>query len=167
MQTNYQDPRFRLTGHWQENSEGELVSYKRIAMAAIRFRGTQITVNARLDGDALWYLDDVQVEPQVLADGFQFCAEDGEHRLKVVLVSPSRMYLRDAQTDGEFLAPEERPYVWMWDTHPWLDSRRMNSFWLWAQSVWVRSMFTMSARRRIATPSLIRAWLIGRSLCGH
>ena len=97
MQTNYQDPRFRLTGHWQENSEGELVSYKRIAMAAIRFRGTQITVNARLDGDALWYLDDVQVEPQVLADGFQFCAEDGEHRLKVVLVSPSRMYLRDAQ----------------------------------------------------------------------
>lgn len=53
MQTNYQDPRFRLTGHWQENSEGELVSYKRIAMAAIRFRGTQITVNARLDGDAL------------------------------------------------------------------------------------------------------------------
>lgn len=53
MQTNYQDPRFRLTGHWQENSEGELVSYKRIAMAEIRFRGTQITVNARLDGDAL------------------------------------------------------------------------------------------------------------------
>ena len=53
MQINYQDPRFRLMGHWQENSEEELVSYKRIAMAEIRFRGTQITVNARLDGDAL------------------------------------------------------------------------------------------------------------------
>ena len=38
MQINYQDPRFRLMAHWQENSEEELVSYKRIAMAAIRFR---------------------------------------------------------------------------------------------------------------------------------
>lgn len=111
MQINYQDPRFRLMGHWQENSEEELVSYKRIAMAAIRFRGTQITVNARLDGDAQWYLDDAQAEPQVLADGFQFCTEDGEHRLKMVLVSPCRMYLRGARTDGEFLTAEERPYI--------------------------------------------------------
>ena len=111
MQINYQDPRFRLMGHWQENSEGELVSYKRIAVAAIRFHGTQITVNARLDGDAQWYLDDVQAQPQVCEDGFRFGTEDGEHRLKVVLVSPNRMYLRDARTDGAFLAPDKRPYI--------------------------------------------------------
>lgn len=111
MQINYQDPRFRLMGHWQENSEGELVSYKRIAMAAIRFHGTQITVNARLDGDAQWYLDDVQAQPQVCEDGFRFGTEDGEHRLKVVLVSPNRMYLRDARTDGAFLASDKRPYI--------------------------------------------------------
>jgi hypothetical protein len=111
MQINYQDPRFHLMGHWQENSEGELVSYKRIAMAAICFCGTQITVNARLDGAAQWYMDDVQAEPLAAGDGFQFCTEHGEHRLKVVLVSPCRMYLRGAQTNGEFLTPEKRPYI--------------------------------------------------------
>ena len=108
MQINYQDPRFRFMGQWQENSDGELVSYKRIAMATICFCGMQILVKARLDGTALWYLDEAQSEPQILPEGFQFCAEEGTHRLKVVLLSPGRMYLRGAQTDGSFLPQDKR-----------------------------------------------------------
>lgn len=111
MQINYQDPRFRLMGTWQENGSGEVVSYKRIAMMAVSFRGTKITVHARMDGQAQWYMDEEPVEPQVVSDGFVFAAEEGAHRLKAVLVSPSRMYLRGAVTDGEFCDPQKRPYI--------------------------------------------------------
>ena len=59
MQISYQDTHFSFTGFWQENYEGELVSYKRVAMAAVSFLGTEVLVNARLDGTAKWYVDDV------------------------------------------------------------------------------------------------------------
>lgn len=111
MQRNYQDPRFSFMGFWQENEQGELVSYKRIAMAAVTFRGTQLRFSARLEGEAQWFADDMPVEPEVTEDGFRFTLPEGKHRLKAVLVSPNRMYLRGAETDGEFLPDAAKPYV--------------------------------------------------------
>lgn len=111
MKISYQDARFSFMGFWQENDQGELVSYKRIAMAAITFEGTQLCVHARLDGTAQWLADDMPVEPEVTEDGFRFCLQAGKHRLKAVLVSPSRMYLHSAETDGAFLEGEAKPYV--------------------------------------------------------
>lgn len=111
MQISYQDNKFSFAGFWQENHEGELVSYKRVAMFTIAFQGTQMSVNARLDGTAKWYVDDVPMEPLVEDGGCRFCVPAGNHRLKVILVSPDRMYLRGAQTDGVFLKAEARPYV--------------------------------------------------------
>ncbi len=108
---SYQDDYFSFAGFWEENENGELASYKRVAMTTLRFQGTEVLVNARLDGTAKWYMDDVLVEPTVTDDGFQFCVSEGEHRLKAVLVSPSRMYLQGAKTDGTFLEDEARPYV--------------------------------------------------------
>ena len=52
MRVSYQDKRFSFAGFWQENQEGELVSYKRVAMVTIAFRGTELLVTARLDGTA-------------------------------------------------------------------------------------------------------------------
>ena len=108
---SYQDSQFSFTGFWEENQDGELVSYKRVAMAAVSFLGTEVLVNARLDGTAKWYVDDVLVEPTVVDGGFRFCVSDGKHQLKAVLVSPSRMYLQGAKTDGVFLESEAKPYV--------------------------------------------------------
>jgi hypothetical protein len=64
-----------------------------------------------LDGTAKWYVDDVLVEPTVVDGGFRFRVPDGNHQLKAVLVSPSRMYLQGAKTDGVFLESEAKPYV--------------------------------------------------------
>lgn len=111
MQITYQDKRFSFAGFWQTNDEAELVSYKRVAMLVISFQGTQITVDARLDGGAKWYVDDTPVDAQADDGGFRLCVPEGTHRLKAVLVSPDRMYLRGARTDGVFLEPEARPYI--------------------------------------------------------
>lgn len=111
MQISYQDTYFSFMGFWQENNQGELVSYKRIAMAAVTFQGTQICVHARLEGTAQWFVDDAPVEPQVTEDGVLFSLPEGKHRLRAVLVSPSRMYLRSAETDGAFLKNEPKTYV--------------------------------------------------------
>lgn len=111
MQISYQDTHFSFAGFWQENHEGELVSYKRVAMATVAFRGTEISLNARLDSTAKWYVDDVLMEPVAEDGGFRFNVQEGIHRVKVVLVSPSRMYLRGAQTDGVFFEMDEKPYI--------------------------------------------------------
>jgi len=111
MQISYQDKYFSFMGFWQSNAQGELVSYKRVAMFTLGFQGTEICVNAHLDGAAQWYMDDVPAEPVVEADSLRFCVAEGKHLLKAVLVSPSRIYLRGAQTDGVFLDAEPRPYV--------------------------------------------------------
>lgn len=111
MQISYQDRHFSFAGFWQENQEGELVSYKRVAMVTVCFRGTQLNVNARLDGTAKWYVDDEPMEPLPVDGGFCFRVQEGSHRVKAILVSPSRMYLRGADTDGVFFEVEERPYV--------------------------------------------------------
>lgn len=111
MQISYQDTHFSFTGFWQENYEGELVSYKRVAMVTIAFQGTGIIVNARLDGAAKWYVDDRPTEPLAEEGGFRFCVPAGNHRLKAVLVNPDRMYLRGAWTDGVFLEAKAKPYV--------------------------------------------------------
>lgn len=111
MRISYQDTHFSFTGFWQENHNGELVSYKRVAMVTVSFQGADIFVNARLDGTAKWYIDDAPVDPLAVDGGFQFCVPAGNHRLKAVLVSPDRMYLRGAETDGVFLEAESRPYV--------------------------------------------------------
>jgi len=111
MQISYQDTRFSFTGFWQENHERELVSYKRVAMATVAFQGTELLVNARLDGTAKWYVDDVPMEPLAENGDFRFCVQEGSHRVKVILVSPSRMYLRGAQTDGVFVEMDEKPYI--------------------------------------------------------
>ena len=110
-QISYQDSYFSFTGFWEENQNGELVSYKRVAMVTLSFQGTEILVNARLDGTAKWYMDDTPVDPTVMDGGFRFCVPEGNHRLKAVLVSPSRMYLQGARTDGAFLEDETQPYV--------------------------------------------------------
>ncbi|MBQ6831963.1 MAG: hypothetical protein IJO28_04940, partial [Oscillospiraceae bacterium] len=110
-QISYQDSQFSFAGFWEENQDGELVSYKRVAMFSTNFHGTKLLVNARLDGTAKWYVDDALVEPTVVDGGFQLQVPEGEHRVKAVLVSPSRMYLRGAQTDGVFLEAEAQPYV--------------------------------------------------------
>ena len=110
-QISYQDSQFSFAGFWEENQDGELVSYKRVAMFTTNFHGTKLLVNARLDGTAKWYVDDALVEPTVVDGGFQLQVPEGEHRVKAVLVSPSRMYLRGAQTDGVFLEAEAQPYV--------------------------------------------------------
>ena len=111
MRVSYQDKRFSFAGFWQENQEGELVSYKRVAMVTIAFRGTELLVTARLNGTAKWYVDDVPMEPLAEDGGFRFCVQEGNHRIKAILVNPSRMYLRGAQTDGVFVEVEEKPYV--------------------------------------------------------
>lgn len=111
MQISYQDTYFSFMGFWQENNQGELVSYKRIAMAAITFEGTQLCVHAHLEGSAQWFVDDVPMEPEVTENGFRFSLQKGKHRLRAVVVSPDRMYLRSAETDGTFLAEEAKPYV--------------------------------------------------------
>ena len=111
MKISYQDNKFAFAGFWQENHAGELVSYKRVAMVTVSFQGTEIFVDARLDGTAKWYVDDVPMEPRMEDGGFRFCVPAGNHRLKVILVSPDRMYLRGAQTDGVFLKAQARPYV--------------------------------------------------------
>lgn len=111
MQITYNDPRFCFTGFWQENGAGELVSYKRVAAVSIDFRGTQIVLQARVDADAKWIIDGAEATPQADEDGFRFCVEEGEHQLKAVLVSPSRMYLRGAMTDGAFIPAKKRPYI--------------------------------------------------------
>lgn len=111
MQISYQDKRFSFTGFWQPNDAGELVSYKRVAMLTVTFQGTEIMVDARLDGGAKWYVDDAPVDALVDEGGFRFCVPEGKHRLKAVLVSPDRMYLRGAQTDGTFVETEEKPYI--------------------------------------------------------
>ena len=110
-QISYRDSHFSFAGFWEENQDGELVSYKRVAMFTVGFQGTKIFVNARLDGEAQWYVDDALVEPTVVDGGFRFCVPDGIHRLKAVLVSPNRMYLQGAETDGVFLEAEAQPYV--------------------------------------------------------
>ena len=111
MQISYQDRYFSFAGFWQTNYKGELVSYKRVAMVTISFQGTEITVNASLDGSAKWYVDDVPVDSLAVDGGFRFSVPAGNHRLKAILVSPDRMYLRGAQTDGVFLEAEIKPYV--------------------------------------------------------
>lgn len=111
MQISYQDARFSFAGFWQENHGGELVSYKRVAMVTVSFQGTEITVNARLEGTAKWFVDEKSMEPLATEEGFRFCVPAGNHRLKAILVSPDRMYLRGAQTDGVFLEVEEKPYI--------------------------------------------------------
>ena len=111
MEISYQDKQFSFMGFWQPNAEGELVSYKRVAMLTLCFRGMQIIVNARLDGMAKWYVDDAPVEPIPAKGGFRLCVPAGDHRLKAVLVSPNQMYLQGAQTDGVFLEAQPRPYV--------------------------------------------------------
>ena len=110
-QISYQDSYFSFTGFWEENQDGELVSYKRVAMATVSFQGTEVLVNARLDGEAKWYVDDVLVEPTVVDGGFQFRVSEGNHQLKAVLVSPNRIYLQGAQTDGVFVETETQLYV--------------------------------------------------------
>lgn len=111
MQISYQDDRFSFAGFWQENEAGELVSHKRIAMVTLAFQGTTITVNASLDGTAQWYIDDMLAEPVVTDKGVQISVQEGVHRLKAILVSPNRMYLGSAETDGAFLKVDEKPYV--------------------------------------------------------
>ena len=111
MQVSDQATGFSFAGFWQENPEGELVSYKRIAMVTVAFRGTELSVNARLEGTVKWYVDDVPTEPLAEEGGFRFCVQEGSHRVKAIVVSPARMYLRGAQTDGVFVEVEEKPYV--------------------------------------------------------
>ena len=41
MRVSYQDKRFSFAGFWQENQEGELVSYKRVAMVTIAIRAME------------------------------------------------------------------------------------------------------------------------------
>jgi hypothetical protein len=111
MQISYQDANFSFMGFWQENGQGELVSYKRIAMAAVTFQGAQLFVRARFEGEAQWFADDAPVEPEVTEDGFLFSLPEGKHRVKAVLVSPNRMYLRGAETDGTFVTGDAKPYI--------------------------------------------------------
>ena len=41
-QISYQDSHFSFAGFWEENQAGELVSYKRVAMATVGFQGSEI-----------------------------------------------------------------------------------------------------------------------------
>ena len=111
MKTDYQDSRIRYMGFWQETPEGMLASYKRVAMAAITFQGTELTLCGCAEGEAKWYLDEKPVQPEVVAEGYRFTVPEGKHTLKAVLVSPARLFLRGIQTDGAVLEPEHRPYI--------------------------------------------------------
>ena len=111
MQIGYQDPRFSFTGFWQENQENTLVSYKRVATFTVSFLGAEVLVGTCLEGSAQWYMDDMPVDPVQVDSGFRFRVPAGIHRLKAILVSPNRMYLRGAKTDGLFVQTQPRPYV--------------------------------------------------------
>lgn len=108
---SYSDSRFQFSGFWQENENGEIVSYKRVAMCELAFCGTYVKLHMRMDGEVRWVLDGEDTSPAVRNGEVVFYTDKAIHSLKAIIVSPNRAYIRSAETDGEFCEVAQKPYL--------------------------------------------------------
>ena len=110
----YTDPSFRFTGVWQENENGEIVSYKLSAMAEVGFTGNRIDILCRGGGEGIrWFIDDKPVTAKTTVSGYRFDTEPGKHSLKFIVRLGDRIYLSGVKI-GEsenLFTTKERPYI--------------------------------------------------------
>lgn len=110
----YTDPAFRFTGVWQENENGEIVSYKLSAMAEVGFTGNRIDLLCRGGGEGIrWFIDDKPVEAKNTVSGYRFDTEPGKHSLKFIVRLSNRIYISGVKVgeDESLFATKERLYI--------------------------------------------------------
>lgn len=113
MKIDYKNNICRFTGVWQENGNGEIVSYGTIAWFEIGFTGDFLLINGNINGECIFLIDDKEVIPETSEQGFIFNVNDGRHILKIKVHKDSHFVLRNlaVNENQSFFKTEEKPYI--------------------------------------------------------
>ena len=110
---SFNDPNFKFSGVWQENIEGEIVSYGTISFAEIGFEGNELEIAGRTSKRVYFLLDGEYVEPEETLTGYKFDLTDGRHTLKICARDRAHFHLKgiNISDDAEVFITPRKPYV--------------------------------------------------------
>ena len=110
---SFKDPHFKFFGVWQENQEGELVSYGAVALLEIGFTGNQLEVLGSIYNNASFIIDGAPCEPRKTEGGYSFEISEGEHTLKIFMYARAHFHLVGIKISDSaklFITPN-KPYI--------------------------------------------------------
>lgn len=111
----YSDKAFKYTGVWQENGDGEIVSYHTSAQLEFAFTGNSVKLSAVVTGNGFvtCLLDGVQIEPQTDKDSITVSAVGDSHMLKLIAECHSQIYFRGitVSEDTSVYRTPDRTYI--------------------------------------------------------
>lgn len=88
------DKALKYTGIWQENQNGEVVSYGTVSWFEVGFTGCEICLKAKILGEVAFYLDGEIIAPEIKNECFTINTTDENHVLKIKTIPESRVFLR-------------------------------------------------------------------------
>ena len=110
---SYKDPNFKYSGVWQDNTDGEIVSYGTVSFAEIGFTGTQIEVVGYTKQEVHFFIDGIETNAEKTQNGYKFNLPDGKHTLKLRARFCVHFHLSGINVcdDSELFVTPNKPYV--------------------------------------------------------
>lgn len=102
----------KFSGKWQENRNGEIVSYGAVATVEIGFTGNKIGVLCS-DEEKTVLLDGKSTEPEYYEKGIYLKTDNGRHTLKIISHPGNHIKLKGfcISEDEEFFRTADRKYI--------------------------------------------------------
>lgn len=110
---SFKDQNFKFSGVWQENIEGEIVSYGAVAFAEIGFTGSELEVIGHVHKNVNFLIDGKEFGPQKIQNGYKFNLNQGKHTLKICMIKRTHFHLQGINVcdESELFVTPNNPYI--------------------------------------------------------
>lgn len=110
VKITFKDANCKYTGVWQEDGNGNLVSYGKVTFFEIGFSGESVRLFATARKYVEYFLDGEQVVPEATETALLFTAKADDHTLKIKVYKEMHFTLTALEADGFFRVPD-RKYI--------------------------------------------------------
>lgn len=112
----FNDAAFKYTGVWQENGEGQIVSYHTSAQLEFGFLGTEIKIFASFTSNEFvkLFLDGEVILPEITDEGIVISnLKNNSHTLKIIAIRHCKIHFKgiNLSEEGNIFATKDNTYI--------------------------------------------------------